>query len=82
MSSSIISSSFVCVCCSALSMVGLILIAFGTGGIKPCVAAFGGDQFDEDNVRRRYFLFSLKKLAPFLLPLMDTERKIICEMSQ
>lgn len=24
---------------------GLILIATGTGGIKPCVAAFGGDQF-------------------------------------
>ncbi|KAJ9579926.1 hypothetical protein L9F63_004399, partial [Diploptera punctata] len=24
---------------------GLILIAIGTGGIKPCVAAFGGDQF-------------------------------------
>jgi len=26
-------------------MVGLTLIAVGTGGIKPCVAAFGGDQF-------------------------------------
>ncbi|XP_062983475.1 solute carrier family 15 member 1-like [Elgaria multicarinata webbii] len=34
----------------ALSMVGLILIAFGTGGIKPCVAAFGGDQFDDHQV--------------------------------
>lgn len=32
---------------SALSMLGLILIALGTGGIKPCVAAFGGDQFEE-----------------------------------
>lgn len=28
-----------------LSLTGLGLIALGTGGIKPCVAAFGGDQF-------------------------------------
>jgi len=27
------------------SLLGLLLIAIGTGGIKPCVAAFGGDQF-------------------------------------
>lgn len=26
-------------------MIGLLLIAVGSGGIKPCVAAFGGDQF-------------------------------------
>ena len=26
-------------------MLGLVLIALGSGGIKPCVAAFGGDQF-------------------------------------
>lgn len=25
--------------------IGLLLIAVGTGGIKPCVSAFGGDQF-------------------------------------
>ena len=31
-------------------LVGLLLIAFGTGGIKPCVSAFGGDQFGEDQV--------------------------------
>lgn len=29
----------------AFSMLALLLIAIGTGGIKPCVAAFGGDQF-------------------------------------
>ncbi|XP_034489736.1 peptide transporter family 1 [Drosophila innubila] len=28
-----------------VTIVGLIFIAVGTGGIKPCVAAFGGDQF-------------------------------------
>lgn len=43
----------------ALSMVGLILIAFGTGGIKPCVAAFGGDQFDKENVSERQKFFSI-----------------------
>ncbi|XP_032384723.1 solute carrier family 15 member 2 [Etheostoma spectabile] len=43
----------------ALSMVGLILIAFGTGGIKPCVAAFGGDQFDEEHGSERQKFFSI-----------------------
>ncbi|XP_023260256.1 solute carrier family 15 member 2-like [Seriola lalandi dorsalis] len=43
----------------ALSMVGLIFIAFGTGGIKPCVSAFGGDQFDEENVSERQKFFSI-----------------------
>lgn len=26
-------------------IIGMLLIAIGSGGIKPCVAAFGGDQF-------------------------------------
>lgn len=42
-----------------LSMTGLILIAFGTGGIKPCVSAFGGDQFDEENISERQKFFSI-----------------------
>lgn len=29
----------------AMTIVGLLLIAIGSGGIKPCVAAFGGEQF-------------------------------------
>ncbi|XP_059418248.1 solute carrier family 15 member 2-like [Carassius carassius] len=43
----------------ALSMLGLVLIAVGTGGIKPCVAAFGGDQFDEENTEERTKFFSI-----------------------
>ena len=31
--------------CRALSFIGLTLIGIGTGGIKPCVATFGGEQF-------------------------------------
>lgn len=31
-------------------MIGLVVIALGTGGIKPCVSAFGGDQFQESQV--------------------------------
>lgn len=45
------------------SVVALLLIAFGTGGIKPCVSAFGGDQIEytvEEGprkllLRRRFF---------------------------
>ena len=35
---------------SAGPMIGLLLIALGTGGIKPCVSAFGGDQFTASQV--------------------------------
>jgi len=32
---------------------GLFLIALGSGGIKPCVASFVGDQFDQSNKHLR-----------------------------
>ncbi|KAM4596030.1 solute carrier family 15 member 2-like, partial [Polymixia lowei] len=65
----------------ALSMFGLILIAFGTGGIKPCVAAFGGDQFDEEHVAERRKFFSIfymsinagSVLSTFITPLLRGE---------
>ncbi|XP_064264461.1 solute carrier family 15 member 1 isoform X2 [Passer domesticus] len=47
----------------ALSVVGLILIALGTGGIKPCVSAFGGDQFEDDQEKQRGTFFSLFYLS-------------------
>ncbi|KAM6892812.1 solute carrier family 15 member 1b [Lycodopsis pacificus] len=47
----------------ALSMVGLMLIALGTGGIKPCVAAFGGDQFQDHQEKQRSTFFSIFYLS-------------------
>ncbi|KAM4795967.1 solute carrier family 15 member 1 [Rhinophrynus dorsalis] len=47
----------------AMSMIGLLLIALGTGGIKPCVAAFGGDQFDETQDKQRSRFFSIFYLS-------------------
>ncbi|KAM9319986.1 solute carrier family 15 member 1-like [Gastrophryne carolinensis] len=46
-----------------LSMIGLILIALGTGGIKPCVAAFGGDQFEDNQEKQRSRFFSIFYLS-------------------
>jgi proton-dependent oligopeptide transporter, POT family len=37
--------------------VGLGLIALGAGGIKPCVASFVGDQFDQTNKHRAKVVF-------------------------
>lgn len=33
------------VCFRVFTLIGLLLIAIGSGGIKPCVAAFGAEQF-------------------------------------
>ena len=57
---------------------GLGLIALGAGGIKPCVSAFVGDQFqegDHDKLRKVYGLFyasiNLGAFAgPLLIPLL------------
>ena len=36
---------------------GLALVALGSGGIKPCVSAFVGDQFDQSNKHRAKVVF-------------------------
>jgi proton-dependent oligopeptide transporter, POT family len=57
--------------------IGLGLIALGSGGIKPCVAAFVGDQFDQTNKHRAkvvfdsfYWIINFGSLfASFLMPI-------------
>ena len=45
----------------AITFIALFTIAVGTGGIKPCVASLGGDQFSMNEVGREQFsgFFSL-----------------------
>jgi dipeptide/tripeptide permease len=40
-------------------LVGLIVIGLGTGGIKPCVSAFGGDQFLDEQKKQLNTFFSV-----------------------
>ncbi|XP_022244026.1 LOW QUALITY PROTEIN: solute carrier family 15 member 1-like [Limulus polyphemus] len=64
-----------------ISMTGLALIAIGTGGIKPCVSAFGGDQFgpgQERQLQRFFSLFYLSinagsLLSTFLTPILRAD---------
>jgi len=45
---------------TVFTMIGLALIALGSGGIKPCVSAFGGDQFKmPEQVKQAATFFSL-----------------------
>ena len=40
-------------------IIGLIIIGLGTGGIKPCVSAFGGDQFEPEQQKEQNQFFSV-----------------------
>lgn len=45
---------------TTFTMIGLALIALGSGGIKPCVSAFGGDQFKlPEQIKQMTTFFSL-----------------------
>ncbi|XP_076304131.1 solute carrier family 15 member 1-like isoform X2 [Tachypleus tridentatus] len=66
---------------TVMSMIGLTLIAIGTGGIKPCVSAFGGDQFGPGQKRQLQSFFSLfylsinagSLLSTFLTPIFRAD---------
>ena len=60
-------------------MTGLFIIALGTGGIKPCVSAFGGDQFVRPQQDRQLgaffsvFYFSINAgslISTFITPIL------------
>jgi len=61
-----------------VSWIGLAAIALGTGGIKPCVSAFGGDQFlpgQEAQLQKFFSLFYISinagsLLSTFITPIL------------
>lgn len=68
----------------AVSLIGLLLIALGTGGIKPCVSAFGGDQFVLPQQERQLaqffsiFYFSINAgslISTFVTPVLRDDIK-------
>ncbi|XP_068235050.1 solute carrier family 15 member 2 isoform X2 [Palaemon carinicauda] len=71
-----------------VAMTGLFLIALGTGGIKPCVSAFGGDQFilpqQEKELTRFFsiFYFSINTgsfISTYTTPLLRDDVKCFGE---
>ena len=64
-----------------LTFIGLTLIALGTGGIKPCVAAFAGDQFVlPDQSRQLQSFFSIFYMFINLGSLFSTIITLFSEM--
>ncbi|KAF8787159.1 Solute carrier family 15 member 2 like protein [Argiope bruennichi] len=61
-----------------LSLIGLILVALSSGGLKPCLSAFGGDQFENHQEKEReqyytlfyFFLHFGNITASFLIPFL------------
>lgn len=64
---------------------GLLMISIGTGGIKPCVSALGGDQFLANEEKWRQSFFSLfygainlgSLVSMFLTPMLRSDFKCV-----
>nr|AZA15223.1 peptide transporter family 1 [Anisakis simplex] len=63
-----------------LDIIGLVVIGIGTGGIKPCVAAFAGDQFNPNHHHMISIFFSVfyftvnagSMISSLITPIMRT----------
>ncbi|CAJ0566904.1 unnamed protein product, partial [Mesorhabditis spiculigera] len=64
-----------------LDLLGLFVIGMGTGGIKPCVSAFGGDQFKQHYLLMISIYFSVfyftinagSTISSFISPIMRSQ---------
>lgn len=65
-----------------MTVAGLFCIAIGSGGIKPCVSAFGGDQFKlPEQIKQLASFFSVfyfainagSLLSTFLTPILRSD---------
>jgi solute carrier family 15 oligopeptide transporter 1 len=73
-----------------MTVIGLLLIGLGSGGIKPCVAAFGGDQFKIPEQAKQLatffslFYFSINAgslIATYLMPVLRNDVHCFGELS-
>lgn len=55
-----------------ITYIALIVLSFGSGIIKPCKSALGGDQFNDDQVQP----FNFIKTFPTLLHTCPTECRV------
>lgn len=73
-----------------MTIIGLLLIGLGSGGIKPCVAAFGGDQFKIPEQAKQLatffslFYFSINAgslISTYLMPVLRNDVHCFGELS-